>query len=271
MTDGRRHVSLYLGKRDLQALDCRPRATKRGRWINLQAAVLTEWSDEDWKALKQHLPARPARSVERLSVAIPGVVASALDAKRGHIPLPDVLRAAMLRAAGIEYRPVAIVRPWSAEPSTRTVEVEATAPAKAPAPDKPPASRWRERSANSDELQEFIDMVCEGRLDHDLCHRDATPRLLQQIGSWSDEARGSPYVAVLGVAVRRKGLEFVGVDDLNATVFAIRLALDSGSAIYDVDLLRFEYEHEPPNRAMLVTVQAPRIRLKRGKKPRRRP
>lgn len=252
MTDGRRHVSLYLGKRDLKALDRRPRAMKRGRWINLQAAVLTEWADEDWQTLKQHLPPRPPRWVERLSVAIPGAVAAALDAKRGHIPLPDVLRAAMLRAAGIEYRPVAVVRPWSVEPSTPTVEVEAPAPA----PAKPPASRWRERSANSDELQEFIDMVCEGRLDNDLCHRDATPRLLQQIGIWSDEARGSPYVAVLGVAVRRKGLEFVGVDDLNATVFAIRLALDSASATYDANLLRFEFEHEPPNRAVLVTVKA---------------
>jgi len=251
LTDGRRHVSLYLGKRDIAALERRPRSMKRGRWINLQAAALAEWSDDDWTVLKAHLPPRPRRWVEKLSVALPADLAAVLDTKRGYIPLPDVLRAAILRAAGIHYRPVPMVRPWGSEsPIDENLPREPDGSERAAAP---PRRRWRDRPANPDEIDTFFDMLQDAGFDGDLCHLDITPSLLAHARSWLERHDEEPFALVLGVEDDGSGsLDAIGLPDADATAAALRLALDAAGQGYNATILRFEVPRDAT--AMFVHV-----------------
>ncbi len=107
----RRYVTIYLGEVEKQALTHCPPGTKRGQWINHLAGQLATWHPDQWATFLAELspPPRPHRG--KLSVALPAPLAADLDARRGHVSLADILRTALLRAAGVAYTPMPSLPP----------------------------------------------------------------------------------------------------------------------------------------------------------------
>ena len=86
-------------------------------------------SEEQWAALRTHLAPRPSPRTGKLSVALRADLAAALDRRRGRIPIADVLRTALLRAAEIPYQPIPTVAPWPAPVPPPLAEPKAAAAA----------------------------------------------------------------------------------------------------------------------------------------------
>ncbi len=113
----RKQISLYLGTPERTALDRRPPGTRRGTWINQIAAHLALASEDSWTELTSHLAPRPVpKDRTKLSVALPAPLAADLAQRLGHVPLTDILRTALLRAARVEYEPVTLPSPRCGSP-----------------------------------------------------------------------------------------------------------------------------------------------------------
>jgi len=123
----RKQISLYLGTPERTALDRRPPGTRRGTWINQIAAHLVSASEESWAELASHLAPRPEPTGRtKLSVALPACLAADLVQRLGHVPLTDILRTALLRAARVVYEPVTLTGPRRRLPRGDHAEPTAT-------------------------------------------------------------------------------------------------------------------------------------------------
>jgi len=200
----RRHVTLYLGPLELAALDACPETTTRGRWIRTLAGQLAAWNSDAWQDLLHALAPRPRHPVDRLNISLPGELGAALDQRRGGVPLSEVLRTALLKAAGVDYQPLPMV-PVPGRRGAGKGDADQPTTLRGPASDKarPPVPRPLPRitieDADDELRQQLRSTAAEGRLAPLDCaanERDAV-RLLED---WVRSARpGDSRLIFIGV------------------------------------------------------------------------
>ncbi len=232
----RRYVALHLGEAESDAFERCPVGMARGRWLNLLAAQIATWSAGDWAALLSRIAPRPERGGGKLTVALRPEVADMLDSHRGGIPLADVLRTALLRAAAVAYEAVPMVPlpsewrfpvPQDGRPTAQVV-VPRPMPVTSPPPPRPPEHRWTDRAASQKEVRELA-AVFRGRgLKQGLYQPDLSPPVQVRLMEWLKTA-AAPAEGVLIFGVddgEDGGLVFTGIKDAVATAEVLKATLE---------------------------------------------
>jgi len=260
----RRYVALYLGQAEEEALAHCPVGMQRGRWLNLLAGQIATWSTEQWEPFLANLAPRPNPRLGKLTVTVRPDIAGALDRQRRNVPMQDVLRTALLQAAGIAYQPIPTLTPVvrsvpalittpqalnspkpSEESSTPDSLVQParntasralpfnpkSSPAKAFIVEQAPRSAtqsWDFKKAASKSIRKLETDLSKGQPAPSICAADFTADVRSWLREW---LRGAPHATVtrfwLGICHDPKGrAELPGLVDAKDTSESLQDACD---------------------------------------------
>ena len=231
----RRYVTIYLGDAEKQALTQCPPGTKRGQWINHLAGQLATWHPDQWSPFLSALAPRPRPRRGKLSVALPAPLAADLDARRGHVSLADILRTALLRAAGVAYAPIP-----SLPPPDPTAGPGIPAPANVPAIEasvrepvpgfainpnvvldegEGPQVSWQHEDADDEAVAEIQARFRREKPRGEACYPDMTPQAQAEVATEILNASvGASFGCWIGVRHSYDHIHtFTGLEDPAAT------------------------------------------------------